>query len=39
MASGETDSIQSVKIAPLILILGYCILIPAAILVKPKDKA
>ncbi len=39
MASGETESIQSVKIAPLILILGYCILIPAAILVKPKDKA
>ena len=38
MASGETESIQSVKIAPLILILGYCILIPAAILVKPKDK-
>ena len=39
MASGETESIQSVKIAPLILIVGYCILIPAAILVKPKDKA
>jgi len=38
MASGETESIQSVKIAPLILIVGYCILIPAAILVKPKDK-
>ena len=38
MASGETESLQSVKIAPLILIVGYCILIPAAILVKPKDK-
>ena len=38
MVSGETESIQSVKIAPLILILGYCILIPAAILIKPKDK-
>ncbi len=39
MASFETESIQSVKIAPLILILGYCILIPAAILIKPRDKA
>ena len=39
MASGETESIQSVKIAPLILVFGYCIVIPAAILVKPKDKA
>ena len=38
MATGETESLQSVKIAPLILIIGYCILIPAAILVKPKDK-
>ena len=39
MATGETESIQSVRIAPLILIVGYCVLIPAAILVKPKDKA
>ena len=38
MATGETESIQSVKIAPLILIVGYCVLIPAAILVKPKGK-
>ena len=38
MATGETESIQSVKIAPLILIIGYCVFIPAAILVKPKDK-
>ena len=38
MATGETESIQSIKIAPLILIVGYCILIPAAILVKPKNK-
>ena len=39
MATGETESIQSVKIAPLILIIGYCVFIPASILVKPKDKA
>ena len=38
MATGETESIQSVKIAPLILIVGYCVLMPAAILVKPKKK-
>ena len=39
MATGETESIQSVKIAPLILIIGYCVFIPAAILVKPNEKA
>ena len=38
IATGETESVQSVKIAPLILIFGYCVCIPAAILVKPKDK-
>ena len=38
MATGETESIQSIKISPLILIVGYCVLIPAAILVKPKNK-
>jgi len=39
MATGETESYQSVKLAPIILILGYCVIIPAAILVKPKNKA
>ena len=38
MAKGETESIQSIKISPIILIIGYCILIPMAILIKPKDK-
>ena len=38
MATGETESIQSIKIAPIILIIGYCVLIPASILVKPKNK-
>ena len=38
MVTGETESIQSVKIAPLILTVGYCVVIPAAILVKPKNK-
>mgnify|MGYP001476807862 CR=1 FL=1 len=39
MATGETEDIQSVKIAPLILMIGYCVFIPVSILVKPKDKA
>ena len=39
MATGATESYQSVKLAPIILILGYCVFIPAAILIKPKDKA
>ena len=39
MAIGETESYQSVKLAPIILILGYCVFIPAAILKKPRDKA
>jgi len=38
MATGKTESVQSIKISPLILIIGYCVLIPAAILVKPKNK-
>ena len=38
MATGETESVQSIKIAPIILIIGYCVFIPAAILIKPKDK-
>ncbi len=38
MAWGETESPQSIKIAPIILIIGYCIIIPAAILIKPKKK-
>ena len=36
MATGETDSYQSTKIAPLILTLGYCGIIPLSILYKKK---
>ena len=39
MAMGDTESFQSVKLSPVILIIGYCVFIPAAILVKPKNKA
>jgi len=36
MAAGETDSLQSTKIAPLILVFGYCVVIPLSILFKRK---
>ena len=39
MAMGDTESFQSVKLSPVILIVGYCVIIPAAILVKPRNKA
>ena len=39
MEMGGTESFQSVKLAPLILIVGYCVLIPMAILIKPTNKA
>ena len=39
MAMGDTESFQSVKLSPVILIIGYCVIIPAAILVKPRNKA
>jgi len=38
MAMGDTESFQAVKLSPVILIIGYCVFIPAAILVKPKNK-
>ena len=36
MYLGETDSIQSVKISPAVLFIGYCILIPTSILYKSR---
>lgn len=34
MAAGETTSFQSVKIAPVILVIGYCVIIPISIFYK-----
>ena len=34
MITGETDSYQSVKLAPVILLIGYIVVIPLAILCK-----
>tara|TARA_B100001250_G_scaffold376606_1_gene365006 strand:- start:338 stop:565 length:228 start_codon:yes stop_codon:yes gene_type:complete len=37
MATGETDSVQSIRVAPIILVIGYCVLLPISILVNNKD--
>jgi len=36
MSTGETDSFQSVKLAPTILLIGYIIIIPLSIFYKFK---
>jgi hypothetical protein len=38
LAKGPADSQASLTVAPLILVLGYCILVPLAILYKPKSQ-
>ena len=34
MSFGETTSFQAVKLAPILLIVGYCIIIPISIIYK-----
>ncbi|MFQ6611331.1 MAG: DUF3098 domain-containing protein [Fidelibacterota bacterium] len=36
MVTGETTSFQSVKLAPIVLIIGYCGIIPLSIWYEPK---
>ena len=36
IAFNTVDSVASTKIAPVILFIAYCIIIPAAILFSPK---
>ena len=36
MYLGETEGVQSVKISPAVLFIGYCILIPISILYKSR---
>ena len=36
MATGETDSFQSVKLSPIILLIGYVIIIPLSIFYRFK---
>ncbi len=34
MYTGETSSYQSIVIAPIVLVIGYCIIIPISIFIK-----
>ena len=36
MATGETNSIQSIKLAPILLDIGYCVILPISIIYKSK---
>ena len=38
MMQGPHDNWQSLHLAPVLLVLGYCILIPLAILRRSRDK-
>lgn len=38
MATGETYSYQSLTIAPIILLIGYLVVIPIALLYRKKDR-
>tara|TARA_Y100001960_G_scaffold147555_1_gene156087 strand:- start:216 stop:455 length:240 start_codon:yes stop_codon:yes gene_type:complete len=37
MATGETNSFQSLSLAPIILFIGYLVLIPASLIYKDKE--
>jgi len=37
MATGETYSFQSLTVAPIILLIGYLVVIPIALLYRKKD--
>ena len=39
MATGDTNSFQALTLAPIMLVIGYIILIPLAILYKPGRRA
>ncbi len=34
MYTGDTSSFQSIVIAPIVLVLGYCVIIPISIMIK-----
>lgn len=38
MATGKTYSYQSLTVAPIILLIGYLVVIPIAILYRKKDR-
>jgi len=39
MGTGELNSVQSLSISPVVLLIGYLVIIPVAILYRKKDKA
>jgi hypothetical protein len=39
MLEGSVDGIMPIVIAPILLITGYCIIIPFALLYRPKEGA
>lgn len=39
MATGDTNSFQALTLAPIMLVIGYILLIPLAILYKPDRGA
>jgi hypothetical protein len=39
MASGETYSFRSLSAAPIILLIGYLVIVPLAILYRKKEKS
>ena len=38
MAKGEVDSFQSLTLAPILLFLGYIVLIPISLILPSEDK-
>ena len=38
MATGKTTSVQATKVAPVILVIGYCVIIPISIMYNKSDK-
>jgi len=37
MVTGKTNSFQSLSVSPLILLIGYLVLIPASLIYKEKE--
>tara|TARA_Y100000994_G_C15299255_1_gene278890 strand:+ start:304 stop:498 length:195 start_codon:yes stop_codon:yes gene_type:complete len=38
MSLGDTESFLSTKLSPIILLIGYCILIPVSLMLKFKKR-
>jgi len=38
MLEGSVDGVMPIVIAPILLIIGYCVIIPAAILYRKKEE-